>query len=136
MVQTRMDDSKDSTSTRLDRLEMMIMQMVETMRQQKQQQQQPLLPPVPVPSPVVQDHQAEDRTITLTKDFKMMKLPLFKDGIDPMKAETWVLGIEKFFKVFPCTEGQKVQLAAFTLEDEARRWWMLTRIEHQGLTWA
>ncbi|XP_028075948.1 uncharacterized protein LOC114278141 [Camellia sinensis] len=52
-----------------------------------------------------------------------------------MKAEAWVLGIEKLFEVFPCTEVQKVQLAAFTLEDEARRWWMLTRTVHQGLTW-
>ncbi|XP_028064936.1 uncharacterized protein LOC114268039 [Camellia sinensis] len=52
-----------------------------------------------------------------------------------MKAEAWVLGIEKLFEVFPCTEAQKVQLAAFTLEDEARRWWMLTRTVHQGLTW-
>ncbi|XP_028076865.1 uncharacterized protein LOC114278904 [Camellia sinensis] len=53
-----------------------------------------------------------------------------------MKAEAWVLGVEKLFEVFPCTEAQKVQLAAFTLEDEARRWWMFMRIEHQGLTWA
>ncbi|XP_028088895.1 uncharacterized protein LOC114289377 [Camellia sinensis] len=52
-----------------------------------------------------------------------------------MKAKAWVLGIEKLFEVFPCTEAQKVQLAAFTLEDEARRWWMLTRTMHQGLTW-
>ncbi|XP_028067294.1 uncharacterized protein LOC114270096 [Camellia sinensis] len=44
-----------------------------------------------------------------------------------MKAEAWVLGIEKLFEVFPCTEARKVQLASFTLEDEARRWWMLTR---------
>ncbi|XP_028125523.1 uncharacterized protein LOC114322425 [Camellia sinensis] len=53
-----------------------------------------------------------------------------------MKAEVWVLGIEKLFEVFPCTEAQKVQLVAFTLEDEAWRWWMLTRTAHQGLTWA
>ncbi|XP_028077508.1 uncharacterized protein LOC114279451 [Camellia sinensis] len=52
-----------------------------------------------------------------------------------MKAEAWVLGIEKLFKVFPCTEAQKVQLATFTLEDEAQRWWMLTRTTHPGLTW-
>ncbi|XP_028051276.1 uncharacterized protein LOC114255938 [Camellia sinensis] len=50
-----------------------------------------------------------------------MKPPVFKGGIEPMKAEAWVLGIEKLFEVFPCTEAQKVQLAAFTLEDEARR---------------
>ncbi|XP_028107488.1 uncharacterized protein LOC114306447 [Camellia sinensis] len=64
-----------------------------------------------------------------------MQPPSFKGGIEPMKAEAWVLGIEKLFEVFPCTEVQKVQLAAFTLEDEARRWWMLTRTVHQGLTW-
>ncbi|XP_028052466.1 uncharacterized protein LOC114256965 [Camellia sinensis] len=64
-----------------------------------------------------------------------MKPPSFKGGIEPMKVEAWVLGIEKLFKVFSCTEAQKVQLATFTLEDEARRWWMLTRTVHQGLTW-
>ncbi|XP_028071743.1 uncharacterized protein LOC114274072 [Camellia sinensis] len=52
-----------------------------------------------------------------------------------MKAEAWMLGIEKLFEVFPCIEAQKVQLAAYTLEDEACRWWMLTRTVHQGLTW-
>ncbi|XP_028085586.1 uncharacterized protein LOC114286610 [Camellia sinensis] len=83
---------------------------------------------------MVQDFHAEDRTITLTKEFKKMKPPSFKGGIERMKAEAWVLGIEKLFEVFPCTEAQKVQLAAFTLEDEARRWWMLTRTVHQGLT--
>ncbi|XP_028109546.1 uncharacterized protein LOC114308203 [Camellia sinensis] len=64
-----------------------------------------------------------------------MKPPSFKGGIEPMKAEAWVLGIEKLFEVFPCAEAQKVQLAAFTLEDEARRWWMLTRTTHPGLAW-
>ncbi|XP_028091544.1 uncharacterized protein LOC114291857 [Camellia sinensis] len=64
-----------------------------------------------------------------------MKPPSFKGGIEQMKAEAWVLGIEKLFEVFPCTQVQKVQLAASTLEDEARRWWMLTRTVHQGLTW-
>ncbi|XP_028106247.1 uncharacterized protein LOC114305362 [Camellia sinensis] len=53
-----------------------------------------------------------------------MKPPLFKRGIDPMKVEAGVLGIEKLFEVFPCTEAQKVQLVAFTLEDKARRWKM------------
>ncbi|XP_028090065.1 uncharacterized protein LOC114290385 [Camellia sinensis] len=36
-----------------------------------------------------------------------MKPPTFKGGIDPMKAEAWVLGVEKLFEVFPCTEAQK-----------------------------
>lgn len=114
MVRTRVEDSDEATSARLDRMERMIMDMAETLRQQ---QQQP--PPPPVPPPAVQDVHVEDRTITLTKEFKKMKPPSFKGGIEPMKAEAWVLGIEKLFEVFPCTEAQKVQLAAFTLEDEA-----------------
>ncbi|XP_028068902.1 uncharacterized protein LOC114271486 [Camellia sinensis] len=64
-----------------------------------------------------------------------MKPPSFKGGIEPIKAEAWVLGVEKLFEVFPCIEAQKVQLAAYTLEDEARRWWMLTRTIHPGLAW-
>ncbi|XP_028098905.1 uncharacterized protein LOC114298516 [Camellia sinensis] len=135
MVRTMMEDPEGSTSARLDRIERMIMEMAETLRQQQQEQPQPQPPPPPIPLPVVQDYHIEDRTITLTKEFKKIKPSIFKRGIDPMKAETWVLGVEKLFEVFPCIEAQKVQLAAFTLEDEARRWWMLTRTEHQGLIW-
>ncbi|XP_028064290.1 uncharacterized protein LOC114267449 [Camellia sinensis] len=91
---------------------------------------------MPSPPPVVQDQQADDRTIALTKEFKKLKPPLFKRGIDPLKAQAWVLGIEKLFEVFPCTEAQKVLLTAFTLEDKARHWWMLVRAEHQGINWA
>ncbi|XP_028115964.1 uncharacterized protein LOC114313742 [Camellia sinensis] len=134
MVRTRTEDSEDATSVRLDRMERMIMEMAETLRQQ-QQQQQPQPPPPPIPPPVVQDFHAEDRTTTLTREFKMMNPPSFKREIEPIKAKVWVLGIENLFEIFPCTEAQKVQLAAFTLEDEARRWWMLTRAVHQGLTW-
>ncbi|XP_028083648.1 uncharacterized protein LOC114284895 [Camellia sinensis] len=40
---------------------------------------------MPVPPPIVQDHQANDRTITLTNEFEKMKQPSFKGGIDPLK---------------------------------------------------
>lgn len=95
-----MDDPEDSTSAQLDKMERMIMEMAETLRQQQQQQQRQQPPPPPVPPPVVQDYQAEDRTITLTKEFKKMKPPLFKGGIDPMNAEAWVLGVESLNNFF------------------------------------
>ncbi|XP_028096568.1 uncharacterized protein LOC114296473 [Camellia sinensis] len=50
-----------------------------------------------------------------------MKQPTFHEGVDPLKAKAWVLVIEKLFEVFPCLKAQKVRLATFTLEDEARR---------------
>ncbi|XP_028124927.1 DASH complex subunit DAM1-like [Camellia sinensis] len=55
MVRTRMEESDEATSARLDRMERMIMDMAETLRQQ---QQQP--PPPPVPPPAVQDVHVED----------------------------------------------------------------------------
>ena len=65
-----------------------------------------------------------------------MNLPRFQGGIEPMKAEAWVLEMEKLFEIFPSTDAQKVSLAAFTLDDNARRWWMMSREGNPGLTWA
>ncbi|XP_028090324.1 uncharacterized protein LOC114290592 [Camellia sinensis] len=112
--------------------------MAEAIRQQQQwqQQQQPPPPPLmPVPPPAP-GCQPETCAIALTREFKKMKPPVFHSGIEPLKAEAWVLGIEKLFEVFPCTKAQKVQLAAFTLEDNARRWWMLVRVDNKDVTWA
>ncbi|XP_028095152.1 uncharacterized protein LOC114295156 [Camellia sinensis] len=64
-----------------------------------------------------------------------MKVPLFLGGVDLLKVEAWVLGIEKLFEVFSCLEAQKVQLATFTLEDEARRWWMLIQDDSKSIDW-
>ncbi|XP_028094273.1 uncharacterized protein LOC114294348 [Camellia sinensis] len=64
-----------------------------------------------------------------------MKPPQFHGGLDPLKVEAWVLGIEKLFDVFPCLETQKVLLATFTLEDEVRRWWKLMRENHKDIDW-
>ncbi|XP_028111212.1 uncharacterized protein LOC114309624 [Camellia sinensis] len=65
-----------------------------------------------------------------------MKPPKFQGGIEPMKAEAWILEMEKMFEVFPSTDAQKVALAVFTLEDDARRWWMMIREGNPDLTWA
>ncbi|XP_028079413.1 uncharacterized protein LOC114281161 [Camellia sinensis] len=64
-----------------------------------------------------------------------MKSSQFQGGLDLLKAEAWVLGIEKLFEMFPCSETQKVLLATFTLEDEARRWWMLMRENNKSIGW-
>ncbi|XP_028078868.1 uncharacterized protein LOC114280697 [Camellia sinensis] len=64
-----------------------------------------------------------------------MKPPEFLGGMEPLKAEAWVLETEKIFEVFPCTEAQKVLLATFTLKEKARRWWMLVRNDNEGMTW-
>ncbi|XP_028086884.1 uncharacterized protein LOC114287646 [Camellia sinensis] len=67
--------------------------------------------------------------------YKKLKPPEFAGGIEPLKAEAWVLETEKIFEVFPCIDAYKVLLATFTLKEEARRWWMLVRDENRDLTW-
>ena len=51
------------------------------------------------------------------------------------KAAAWVFEMEKVFEIFPSTDTQKVTLAAFTLDDDARRWWMMVREGNPDLTW-
>ncbi|XP_028112575.1 uncharacterized protein LOC114310688 [Camellia sinensis] len=65
-----------------------------------------------------------------------MKPHTFLGGIEPLKAETWLLEMEKLFEVFPCSKTQKVLLATYTLKDEARTWWLLVRSSNENTTWA
>ncbi|CAL5422329.1 unnamed protein product [Camellia sinensis] len=135
MLRTRGDKIEKSSTARMDRMERLIQEMAETLSQQQewQQQWQQPHPPLPPPVPPVLDLQNDDRIIALTKEFKKMKPPQFHGGLDPLKVEAWVIGIENLFEVFPCSETQKVLLATFMLEDEARRWWMLMRENHKDV---
>ena len=91
-------------------------------------------PPPPVPQVPPQPALYGDGTIDLIRDFKKIKPPRFQGGIEPMKAEAWVLEMEKLFEIFPSTDTQKVTLTAFTLDDDARRWWMMVREGNPDLT--
>ncbi|XP_028083076.1 uncharacterized protein LOC114284365 [Camellia sinensis] len=66
--------------------------------------------------------------------FNKMKPPTFQGELEPLKAEAWILEIEKLFEVFPCSEEQKVLLATFTLQEKARMWWMLIRDQNTTMT--
>ena len=109
--------STEARMERMDRMERMI-ELITT--RLEQQNQQPPPPPPVQPEPNVNDGDI----ITLTQKFSKMKPPSFQGGLEPLKAEAWVLETEKLFEVFPCSEANKVLLATFTLQEEARRWVM------------
>ncbi|GKV36288.1 hypothetical protein SLEP1_g44436 [Rubroshorea leprosula] len=69
------------------------------------------------------DYREGNEQLTLVKQFQNMNPPSFKGVPDPDVAESWVKKIEKMFKLLKCTDGQKVELAVFTLEGEADDWW-------------
>ncbi|XP_028106673.1 uncharacterized protein LOC114305738 [Camellia sinensis] len=91
--------------------------------------------PLPSPPPLVQVKLVNNDIISLTQKFNKMKPLTFLGGIEPLKAETWMLETEKLFEVFLSIETQKVLLATYTLKDEVRHWWMLVRESSGTLTW-
>ncbi|XP_028061116.1 uncharacterized protein LOC114264636 [Camellia sinensis] len=131
-------DETGPSDARMTRLERMVEALTGLVRQQLEQNQQPQqrqpFPPPP-PPPVQVEPNNYDDIITMTQKYKKLKPPEFAGGIEPLKAEAWVLETEKIFEVFPCTDVYKVLLATFTLIEEARRWWMLVRGENRDLTW-
>lgn len=107
------EPESSSTEARMERMMELI-----TARLEQQQNQPPPPPPVqPEPNANVNDGDI----IALTQKFSKMKPPSFQGGLEPLKAEAWVLETEKLFEVFPCSEANKVLLATFTLQEEARR---------------
>ncbi|GKV11199.1 hypothetical protein SLEP1_g22471 [Rubroshorea leprosula] len=69
------------------------------------------------------DSREGNEQLTLVKQFQNMNPPSSKGVLDPNVAESWVKKLEKMFKLLKCTDGQKVELAVFTLEGEADDWW-------------
>ncbi|XP_028117247.1 uncharacterized protein LOC114314916 [Camellia sinensis] len=130
-------DESESSNARIDRLERMVEALTGLVRQQQQQSQQQQRQPFspPPPPPVQMEPIINGDIITQTRKYKKLKPPEFVGGIEPLKAEAWVLETEKIFEVFPCTDAYKVLLATFTLKEGARRWWMLVRDENRDLTW-
>ncbi|XP_028071506.1 uncharacterized protein LOC114273886 [Camellia sinensis] len=129
MDNARNDDTAGSSDARMNRMEQMLTTLTKVVMQQ--QRQQPL-PPLPLPAQVEMD---TGDIINLTQKFMKMKPPTFYGEIEPLKAETWLLEIEKLYEVFLCSEVQKVLLATYTLKDEARMWWLLVRNGHENMTW-
>ena len=120
MDNARTTDESESSEARMARLERIVEMLTEALRLQQQNQQPP-------PPPVQLEQNVNDDIIALTQKFSKMKPPSFQGSLEPLKAEVWVLETEKLFEVLLCSEAHKVLLATFTLQEEARRWWMLVR---------
>ncbi|KAG5523801.1 hypothetical protein RHGRI_030706 [Rhododendron griersonianum] len=84
-------------------------------------------PPPPPPEPVINE--------VRVRDFQKLKPLMFHGGIDPVKANEWLESIEKIFQVMPCTDREKVSLAAYNLIGEAQRWWNLVSRAQPRMEW-
>ncbi|XP_028051333.1 uncharacterized protein LOC114255979 [Camellia sinensis] len=101
MKNARNVDENESPEVRLARLERMVELLTEALRQQ--QNQHPPPPPSP-PPPVQPELNANDDVISLIQKFNKIKPPTFQGGLEPLKAEAWILEIQKLFEVFLCSK--------------------------------
>ncbi|XP_057492462.1 uncharacterized protein LOC130778074 [Actinidia eriantha] len=49
-------------------------------------------------------------SVAVVRQFLKLKLPTFKGGMDPIKANDWILAMEKNFRLLRCGEQQKVEI--------------------------
>ncbi|XP_028089003.1 uncharacterized protein LOC114289466 [Camellia sinensis] len=80
------NDAIESSKARMSCMKQMLAALTKSFRQQP-------LPPPPLPIQVEPDN---NDIINLTQKFMKMKPPTFFGGIEPLKAETWLLKMEKF----------------------------------------
>ena len=66
----------------------------------------------------------------LHRNFRGLNPPRFSGSTDPDEAEHWLKETERIFRVMQCADGDKLLLATFQLEKDARSlsvssmWWM------------
>ena len=77
--------------------------------------------------PAMQMPGVEMMNRTTIQQFQQLKPPTFHRTPDPMAIESWLLGIERVFKVLSCTEEQKVIFATSTFEGATLVWWQLKK---------
>ena len=73
----------------------------------------------------------------LHRNFRGMNPPQFAGTTDPDEAENWMQALDQIFEVMQCSDAEKVLLAVFQLEKEARSWWDATKVTIPGdqITW-
>ncbi|MQM06962.1 hypothetical protein Taro_039799 [Colocasia esculenta] len=59
----------------------------------------------------------------LHRNFRNLNPPRFNGTIDSDEVENWLKEIERIFRVMQCADGDKLLLATFQLERDARAWW-------------
>ncbi|XP_057485851.1 uncharacterized protein LOC130772128 [Actinidia eriantha] len=76
------------------------------------------------------------KSVSVVQQFLKLKPPTFKGGMDPFKANDWILEMEKNFRLLRCGEQQKVEIGSYLLAGEASRWGNLKGVREPGMNWA
>ncbi|GFY95397.1 hypothetical protein Acr_10g0007820 [Actinidia rufa] len=74
--------------------------------------------------------------VAIVKQFLKLKPPTFSGEMDPVKANEWLLEMEKNFRLLRCGEQQKVEIGSYLLTGAASRWWNLKGVREPSMNWA
>ncbi|GFY98606.1 hypothetical protein Acr_13g0000070 [Actinidia rufa] len=74
--------------------------------------------------------------VAIVKQFLKLKPSTFSGEMDPVKANEWLLEMEKNFRLLRCGELQKVEISLYLLTGAASRWWNLKGVRESGMNWA
>ncbi|GFS42030.1 hypothetical protein Acr_00g0077810 [Actinidia rufa] len=85
---------------------------------------------------VTEDPAIPMKSVTVAQQFLKLKLPTFKGRMDPIKANDWILAMEKKFRLLKCGEQQKVEIGSYLLAGKTSRWWILKGVKEPGMNWA
>ncbi|XP_057469656.1 uncharacterized protein LOC130758731 [Actinidia eriantha] len=85
---------------------------------------------------VTEDPVIPAESVAVVRQFLKLKPPTFKGGMDPVKANDWILAMEKNFRLLRCGEQQKVEIGSYLLAGEASRWWNLKGVREPRMNWA
>ncbi|GFY97794.1 hypothetical protein Acr_12g0003350 [Actinidia rufa] len=158
MVNTRSSGqgNRVNANTQMDELRDMMQTLVGAMATQQQLLQQHLQPPQPQQPRDQYSDGGENQTrgetseyrgetedpaipvenVAIVKQFLKLKPPTFSGEMDPVKANEWLLEMEKNFRLLRCGEQQKVEIGSYLLTGAASRWWNLKGVRESGMDWA
>lgn len=79
----------------------------------------------------------DDKRRCTYKAFKDADPPVFKGGLDPHVANTWIKEMEKVIDISECLDEQKVKFATHSLKGEAVFWWDTVKLTEDcsKMTW-
>ncbi|XP_056177041.1 uncharacterized protein LOC130140755 [Syzygium oleosum] len=69
----------------------------------------------------------ERRLQGLVEQFLKLKPPRFAGTGNPEEAEAWIDGMEKIFDLLDCNDVDKIALAEYQLQGNARHWWKASK---------
>ena len=158
MVNTRSNGqgNRANANTQMDELRDMMQTLVGAMAAQQQLLQQHLQPPQPQQARdqysgggenqnqgetseyrgETEDPAIPAENVAIVKQFLKLKPPTFSGEMDPVKANEWLIEMEKNFRLLRCGEQQKVEIGSYLLTGAASRWWNLKGVREPGMIWA